>query len=205
MFAADTLTQIAEVPVGPHPNAMLLSKDGTRLFVACANTNAVWVVDLASRTAREQISVSLYPNAPVGTTPNALALSPDGDTMLVANADNNTVAVVDIEKPGASEVEGWIPVGWYPTAVMFSRDGTKFFVLNGKGISSAPNVRGPQPGGVREDGQYTGNMFQGTLAIVRTPDAPTLAAMTRRVLALTPYKEATRLAPADAPIGNPIP
>jgi len=205
MFAGDTLAPLGEIAVGPHPNAMLLSKDGTRLFVACANTNAVYVIDVAARAAREQISVALYPNAPVGSTPNALALSPDGETLLVANADNNTVAVVDIAKPGASEVEGWVPVGWYPTSVMFSRDGSKFFVLNGKGITSEPNVRGPQPGGIQEDGQYTGNMFQGTLAIVPTPDRAALAAMTRRVLALTPYKEATRLAPADAPVGNPIP
>ena len=82
-------------------------------------------MDVAARAASEQISVSLYPNAPVGSTPNALALSPDGETLLVANADNNTVAIVDIEKPGASEVEGWVPVGWYPTAVTFSRDGIR--------------------------------------------------------------------------------
>jgi hypothetical protein len=31
----------AEVPVGEHPNALLLSEDGSRLFVACASTNAV--------------------------------------------------------------------------------------------------------------------------------------------------------------------
>jgi len=205
LFEGNTLAPLGEVPVGPHPNAMVLSRDGARLFVACANTNAVYVIDLAARAAREQISVALYPNAPVGSTPNALALSPDARTLLVANADNNTVAVVDVEKPGASEVEGWVPVGWYPTAVMFSSDGSRFFVLNGKGTTSEPNLRGPQPGGVTVAGRYTGNMFQGTIAIVPTPDRAALTAMTRRVLALTPYREATRLAPADAPIGNPIP
>src|SRR6185503_7598381 len=128
MFAADTLAPLGEVIVGGHPNALALSKDGARLFVACANTNAVWVVDVATRVAREQISVALYPDAPVGTTPNSLALSADGTTMLVANADNNTVAIVDIKSPGASEVEGWVPVGWYPTSVLFSRDGMRFFV-----------------------------------------------------------------------------
>jgi YVTN family beta-propeller protein len=205
MFAADTLEPVAEIPVGPHPNAMLLSQDGKRLFVACANTNAVWVVDLATRAAKEQISVALYPNAPVGTTPNSLALSPDGTTMLVANADNNTVAIVDIKTAGASEVEGWVPVGWYPTSVLFARDGARFFVLNGKGLTSEPNPRGPQPGNVRVEGQYTGNLLQGALSIVPTPDDAVLAAMTRRVRELTPYKEATRLAPAGAPIASPIP
>ena len=69
---------LAEIPVGEHPNAMLFSKDAQRLFVACANTNAVWVVDLATRQASERIGVALSPKAPPGSTPNALALSPDG-------------------------------------------------------------------------------------------------------------------------------
>ncbi len=205
MFAADTLQSLGEIAVGPHPNAMLLSKDGGRLFVACANTNAVWVVDLASKTAKEQISVALYPNAPVGTTPNSLSLSPDGAKMLVANADNNTVAVVDVTTAGASKVLGWVPVGWYPTTVSFSRDGSRFFVLNGKGLTSEPNPRGPQPGGVQLPGQYTGNMLPGALSVVAMPDATALEAFTRRVLELTPYKDATRLAPAGAPIDSPIP
>src|SRR5206468_13115878 len=125
--------------------------------------------------------------------------------MLVANADNNTVAIVDIKTAGASEVEGWVPVGWYPTSVMFSRDGSRFFVLNGKGLTSEPNPRGPQPGGVRVEGRYIGNMLQGALSAVPVPDAATRTAMTRRVLELTPYKDATRLSPADAPIPSPIP
>src|SRR5204863_6247138 len=96
--AATTLEKQAEIAVGEHPNSMALSKDGGRLFVACANTNAVWVVDLASRTAKEQVSVALHPGAPAGSTPNALGLSPDGRTLLVASADNNAVAVVDVSR-----------------------------------------------------------------------------------------------------------
>ena len=46
------------------PNAMLFSKDARRLFVACANTNAVWVLDLATRQVSERIGVALYPQAP---------------------------------------------------------------------------------------------------------------------------------------------
>ena len=52
----------------------------------------------------------------------------------MADADNNTVAVVNVEKPGQSQVEGFIPAGWYPTAAMFSRDGSRIFVLSGKGL-----------------------------------------------------------------------
>jgi YVTN family beta-propeller protein len=205
MFDAATLAPAGEVMVGAHPNALMLSKDGGRLFVACASTNAVWVVDIAAKSAREQVSVSLYPEAPVGTTPNGLALSPDGKTMLVANADNNTVAVVDVQTPGASAVRGWVPAGWYPTSVLFDADGSHFFVLNGKGLVSSSNPRGPQPGGARIDSQYTGSMFQGALSTVGMPDAATLAAMTKRVYELTVYTDQRRLAPPEAPAGSPIP
>jgi YVTN family beta-propeller protein len=205
MFDAATLDPRGEIAVGEHPNAMALSRDGARLFVACANTNAVWVVDVASGTANEQISVALDAQAPVGSTPNGLALSPDGNTLLIANADNNLVAVADVSTPGKSRVSGFVPAGWYPTGVLFDRDGSRFFVLDGKGLSGAANPRGPQPGGARMDGQYTGNMFQGAISSVPMPNAAALARYSAQVRELTPYSAAHRLQPADAPRASPIP
>ncbi len=204
-FDARTLEPRGEVAVGEHPSAMVLSKDGARLFVACANTNAVWVVDVATRTAREQVSVALYPGAPAGSTPNGLGLSPDGRTLLVASADNNAVAVVDVSRPGASMVKGFIPTGWYPTAVQFSRDGQRIYVLSGKGLTSLANPRGPQPGVSSSEGQYSGSMLQGSLSIVKAPDPEELAAYTKKVLQVTPYTDAGRLAPVGAPARTPIP
>ncbi|MBI2833325.1 MAG: hypothetical protein HYX76_02740, partial [Acidobacteria bacterium] len=157
-----TATVAREIAVGEHPNAMMLTRDG-RLFVACANTNAVWAVDLASGRSREQISVALYPDAPAGSTPNSLAGSPDDRTLLVANADNNTVAVVDISKRDRSHVTGFIPAGWYPTGAIFSRDGKQIFVISGKGLASAANPNGPLPTDPtrrRPRDQYTGSMFR---------------------------------------------
>ena len=202
---AETLELESDVRVGEHPNAMLQSKDGSRLFIACASTNAVWVVDLAGRRATEQIGVALFPNAPPGTTPNALALSPDGTTLLVANADNNTVAVIDVTKPGAGRVRGFIPTGWYPTGVTFDRDGRRIYVLNGKGLSSAANPRGPQPGLHGADGQYIAALLQGALSEITMPDEAALQALTKRAYEVTPYDDKTKLAPADAPIDSPIP
>jgi len=205
MFDTATLEPKGEVAVGEHPNAMLQSRDGKRLFVACANTNAVWVIDLETQRATEQIGVALFPEAPPGTTPNALALSPDGTTLLVANADNNTVAVADISTPGASKIRGFIPTGWYPTAVTFDREGRRIFVVSGKGLSPAANPRGPVPGTRGADGQYIGQMLQGTLSEIATPDDTELQALTKRVYEVTPYDDATKLAPADAPVDSPIP
>jgi hypothetical protein len=78
-------------------------------------------------------------------------------------------------------------------------------VLNGKGLTSSPNPRGPQPGGARIDAQYTGNMMQGAISVIPMPNAATLARMTRDVHDLTPYSDAHLLAPADAPAASPIP
>ncbi|HEY4574834.1 MAG TPA: SMP-30/gluconolactonase/LRE family protein, partial [Thermoanaerobaculia bacterium] len=205
LFDAATLAVQGEIAVGEHPNAMVLSKDGGRLFVACANTNEVWVADLASRTAKERISIALEPAAPPGSTPNGLGLSPDGRTLLVANADNNTVAVVDVSRPGAAAVRGFIPTGWYPTAARFSNDGRRIFILSGKGLTSQPNPRGPQPGSPTAPGQYIGEILHGALSVLSVPDEKALAAYTRTVYRLTPYTAAGRLAPAGAPKGSPIP
>jgi YVTN family beta-propeller protein len=205
MFDATTLSPKGEAAVGEHPNAMVQSLDGSRLFVACANTNAVWVVDLTAGKASEQISIALFPNSPPGSTPNALALSPDGQRLLVANADNNTVAVVDVAQAGQSRVSGFIPTGWYPTSVLFSRDGREIFIVSGKGLTSLANPRGAQAGVPGAEGQYTGSMLQGSLSILPTPDAADLDRYTKTVYRVTPYSDDTRLAPASAPASSPIP
>ena len=202
---AATLAAVGEVAVGGHPNAMVLSKDGQRLFVACANTNKVWVIDTATMTAREQVGVSPFPEAPPGTTPNALAVSPDGDTLAVANADNNTVAMIDIEHPGRSEVEGFIPTGWYPTGVLFDETGKRLFVLSGKGLIGQANPRGPAAVSPTATGQYAGGLLQGTVSVIDVPDATQLAAHTARVIELSAYTDAKKLTPAGAPAASPIP
>ena len=205
-FDAATLDSRGEVVVGEHPNAMVFSKDAKRLFVACANTNHVWVIDTAALAAREQISVALFPNAPPGATPNSLGLSPDGNRLLVASADNNAVAVVDVSNPDRSTVAGFIPTGWYPTAAQFSRDGSRIYVLSGKGLISQANPRGRNPGiPASGDVQYSGAMLQGSLSVVPTPTAPELEAMTKAVYANTPLSAASILAPASAPVASPIP
>jgi len=200
-----TLAPLADIPVGEHPNALLFSKDARRLFVACANTNAVSVVDLATHRAIERIGVALSPKAPPGSTPNALALSPDGETLLVANADNNTVAVVDVARPGDSRFLGFIPTGWYPTGVAFDRTGETVLVLSGKGLTPTPNPRGPQPTATREDSSYIAAMLNGALSFVKRPDAEELAKLSAQVFAISGYNDGRKDAPPGRPEGSPIP
>lgn len=200
MLDAATLASKGEIVVGEHPNAMTQSADGNWLYVACANTNAVWVIDVNAKKAVAQVATALFPDAPMGSTPNSVSLSPDGKTLLVANADNNTVAVIDVAAPAMARVSGFIPTGWYPTSAAFSKDGAKIYILSGKGLVSSANPRGPQASGDgRNDAQYSGAMLTGSLTILNTPSAADLDKYTKTAYSVTPYSDAIRLAPASAP------
>ena len=206
VFDAADLTLKHEIEVGEHPNAMAFSKDGSRLFVACANTNAVWNIDLRKGYATEQIGIAPFPNMPPGSTPNALDLSPDGKRLLVANADNNTVTVIEIEDDGKGEVLGFIPTGWYPTGVRFSKDGSKIFILSGKGLASDANPRGRNAGiTLSPDGQYSGAMLWGSLTTLDTPNDAKLKEYTATALFVTPDTGKSQLSPAKAPLRSVIP
>ncbi len=181
------------IEVGDHPNAMLVSPSASLLYVACSNTDDIWVIDTANDTVIETISLHPYPNAPFGSTPNALALSSDGSTLYVANATNNDVAVVDVSRRGNSVVMGLIPVGWYPTALMLTMDGKKLFVANAKGLSSKPNPNGPNPykAGTRET-EYIGNLFNGIVSVIPVPDGAQLKKYTRQVEKNNGFNEAAK-------------
>src|SRR5258708_14509385 len=147
------------VRVGAHASDMLW-RDGppetaagetppytARIFVAAANTNNVFALGVTPAkdvSVVESINIAMTPRQPLGMTPSALGLSSDGKRLFVACSDANAAAVIDIAE-GRSRVEGFIPTGWYPTAVRALANGT-LVVLNGKGLRSYSNAQnGPNP------------------------------------------------------------
>ena len=188
------LTATGRMNAGRHPSAMLLSRDGLRLFVASGSTDRVTVLETRRRRAVTSIIVTPPGGPGEGATPNALALSEDGKRLFVAEADNNAVAIVDLAATtagvsgatGADTVSGRVPVEWYPTAVMV-RDDT-LLTLTGKGSGTGPNLQGPQPDRGRGDagfdarqytlGQTTGSLVTTTVA---RAGAAELAPLTARV------------------------
>ena len=192
--------------VEEHPNEMLLSKNGKRLFVANANRNSVSVLDTATGRAVETLVATLTPDAPPGNTPNSLALTPDEKRLFVANANINTVAVFDVATPGAARSLGFIPVGWYPTSVRVTPDGRRLLVANGKGEISFPNPGGPlSPKAVKGVSQYIGGLMQGTVTVL---DLPAGDALEKKLTAWTAQAfSCLPPAPPDeaALAGNPIP
>ena len=206
--------KVRDIAVGRRPNEMALAPDG-RLFVACAGDNTVHVIQTRAlekarvgadatrrpdETTREIIATSLYPDAPEGSTPDAVAVSPDGRTLFVANADNNDVMVADISNSGSeaargadesiSVVQGFIPVGWYPSALAISSDNQTLFVASGKGLASranSPAQIAPPAGRRARAFDYIGNTLSGAVSFIGKPDAAQMAAYTAQVRRNSPY------------------
>ncbi|HTT63481.1 MAG TPA: bifunctional YncE family protein/alkaline phosphatase family protein [Bryobacteraceae bacterium] len=136
----DTATgsNVGVVRIGAHPTDLVWRNGGpdaaegqdrpawtARLFVAAANTNNVYSVGVSAgneMTRLESINIGFSPDQPLGMTPSALALSPDGKRLYVACSGANAVAVVDVSGE-RSFTAGFIPVGWYPTAVAALKSG----------------------------------------------------------------------------------
>ncbi len=215
IFDTETRVFSGDIAVGENPNDICRTKDNKYLFVSNANDNSVSVIDLTKKILLETLNAALYPDAPAGSTTNGVALSTDEKTLYVANADNNCLAVFDVSMPGQSRSKGFIPVGWYPTAVKVV--GHKIYVTNGKGFSSMANPEGPSPlnrrqkvkykagdSGKPREVQYIGGLFKGTMSIINEPDEKTLGVYSARVYENTPYnKEKESVTQGEA--GNPIP
>ncbi len=189
---------------GGHPNDMALSSDN-RLFVSCGNADAVDVFDAANGQLLETIRTTLSPKAPSGSTPNAVAVSPDNKTLYIANADNNDVCVVDISESGKAKVKGFIPTGWYPTAVKVSPNGAKLIIGSGKGTGTGPNevklpINPDHPSGF----VHHGHQLRGLISFVDVPNDAKLAEYTKQVMANTPQTDSL-LAEGAAPATTAIP
>ncbi|HEV3036520.1 MAG TPA: alkaline phosphatase family protein, partial [Candidatus Angelobacter sp.] len=133
---------IRTLHVGMNPNDMKLSADG-RLFVACSNDNTIHVIDTKSLQVVERLSTTLTPLAPEGSTPDSLEIDNARNLLYVANADNNSIAVIRIAVRGHSAVVGFIPTGWYPSALALTQKSSVLYIGNSKGEEGHADLRGP--------------------------------------------------------------
>jgi DNA-binding beta-propeller fold protein YncE len=214
---------IERVRLGPHPTDMVWAPGGPpaageddavpdRLFVTASNTNSVYAVGLSESKAMrvlETINVALTARQPAGMTPSALALSPDRRRLFVACSDANAVAVADVVQR-RSALLGFIPTGWYPTAVRSLPD-NRLVVLNGRGLRSYPNPKGPSPARRPEpvhqglpNPQYVARLQTGTASFIDPLTDEQLEEYSAIVLANTPYRDA-KLDDAGSGRNSPVP
>jgi YVTN family beta-propeller protein len=160
---------IKEIEVHLHPSGMSYSPDNTKLYVANANSDLISVIDTRSNSVIKDLSSKPMAELPFGSAPNSIAVSPDGKILYAANGGNNHIAVIDLS---SGKVKGLIPSGWYPGAVLLSKDGSKLFVANIKGNGS------PQTG-LREKG-INSHDHSGSVSFIKVPDSENLREYTIR-------------------------
>jgi len=134
---ANNWTQGPTATVGDHPTGLAVSPDGREVMVADANSDQVSVVGVnADGTLAPAVNVTLHgaPGEATGSAPDAVAY--DGTSRAyIALAGDNAVAVLD---RGASgwQVDGYVPTGWYPTAVAVSPRDHGVLAVSAKGLGS---------------------------------------------------------------------
>jgi YVTN family beta-propeller protein len=96
-----------------NPNHVLLSPDGSTLFVSSGDAQGT--IELIA-LPQKKIKASI----PVGHTPQEMVLSADGKFLYVANRFSNTVSVIELSK---KKVIASVPVIREPRAVCISPDG----------------------------------------------------------------------------------
>ncbi|HSS11370.1 MAG TPA: SMP-30/gluconolactonase/LRE family protein [Acidimicrobiales bacterium] len=144
--------------VGDHPTGLALSPDGTTVMVADANSDQVSIVPVnADGTLAAAANVTLHgtPGEGTGSAPDAVAF--DGNSRAyVALAGDDAVAVLDKGASGWT-VSGYVPTGWYPTAVAVNPTDHSVLAVAAKGLGSRypandPSSPLPVPFAVAEGG-----------------------------------------------------
>src|SRR5262245_58779038 len=134
---ANNWTAGPAVTVGDHPTGLAVSPDGREVMVADANSDQISVVGVnADGTLAPAVNVTLHgaPGEATGSAPDAVTY--DGSSRAyVALAGDNAVAVLDRNASGW-QVDGYVPTGWYPTAVAVSPRDHAVLAVSAKGLGS---------------------------------------------------------------------
>ncbi len=176
----DNRANALTIPVDLHPSALAASPDGSRIYVACADADAVDVIDTRTNAVTARIGVGL-PQGP-GASPNGLAVAADGTVYVSLGAEN---AVAEIQR---DRVVARVPAGWYPDGVAVDKDNV--YVINGKGESSHANPSLDSSRGGK-DPSYVGRLLIGSVRAI--PRTAFTGASSKEVAANVPAPVATPL------------
>ena len=208
---------LTEITVGLHPNDIVASADGKTVFVANANSDCVSAISTLDDKVSEVISVRLSAENNIfwGDSPNGLGLSQDGKTLYVANGMDNALAVVKLGKKAGvntsankSEVEGFVPTGAYPGAVIETGK-NQLFVANIEGESA--KIPNQADGSINVS--YNSHKQTASVSVIPVPDQKQVKVFTKTVeqsnqlfrLALLEKMPRKNVAPVCVPerIGEP--
>ncbi len=119
VFDPSTATLITRFALSGRPWAVLVSPDGSRLYITLHTTGTLLVLDADTGRVLKEI--------PLGPQPRGMALSPDGKRLYVAVADASDVYAVNTS---TLEIEQTFPVDKGAVALAPSPDGARLYVVN---------------------------------------------------------------------------
>jgi len=168
-----------EIVTGLHASG--LASSPAHPFVVCCNAASDTLSFLDSRDDSLAATISAKRNASelLGAAPNAAVFSADGRDLYVANGSQNAVAVFEFDRrePKRTQLEGMIPVGWYPGAIALEPTRNELVVANIKGLPKEPKRAKESP----DEKGYNSHQYSGSLSFVEVPSAEELAALSERV------------------------
>ena len=170
--------------IAAHPVGLTFNQSQSLLYVASAHTDSIDVISTNNDTMVSSVKFTVpgVLSNFLGASPLQMSITSDGKTMYAAMADLNAVAVLGIDGNNLS-LQGYIPSGWYPTAVQPSDDNKQLLVTNAKGITPAI----PNPCYIQyqfnNNPCYDLNLILGTVNSISVPNATQLASYTKQVYA----------------------
>ncbi|MCL4221697.1 MAG: hypothetical protein KJZ65_10065 [Phycisphaerales bacterium] len=172
----------AELLTGLHASGLAVSHDGSLLACCNAASDTLSLIDTTLDRVVAKVWMKSRPSDLLGAAPNAAAFDRSGRTLYVANGSQNAIAVVeiDVDNPGESELEGLIPVGWYPGALTLDEQRNTIVVANIKGLPSRP--RAYRRGAVPEATGFNTHHYSGSLTFAPVPREADLPALSERVM-----------------------
>jgi DNA-binding beta-propeller fold protein YncE len=166
---------LSEILTGLHTSALALTPNGRYVVAANAGSDTLSVIDTRKDEIVETIWTRQNPGDLFGASPNALVFDPSGKTLFVCNGTQNAVGVISFA-PAKSKIQGLIPVGWFPGAVVYDAPRKSLYVANIKGVSQG---RARKSNGRTE---FNSHQYYGSLSFFSRPSSRELAALTRVAL-----------------------
>jgi YVTN family beta-propeller protein len=188
-------SRISEVPNktigGAAPTGVVADADG--VYVSLAHEDAIVKVSTDGKTVLAQTPLTPFigkrfedaQGRPLrGIMPSGLAIR--DRRLYIAESGIDAVAVLDTRNLSLIE---HIPVGWNPSAVALSPDGSTLYVVNTKGKGTGPN--GGQAHSPNAP-SYIGTLEYGSVSAITLAALPSPQALTKAVIAANTSAIATR-------------
>ena len=211
VFDVTTGNAITEIQVGLHPNALVVSPDQQKIYVANGNSDFISEIIVANDKVLHTIPVGLFQaqGGWIGSSPNGLALDSLGQTLYVSNGLDHAVAVVQLGDTPL--LLGFIPTEAYPSGLLCNHNTLYVANLEARGAgtrNTTARMYKEFPGlGKKFKGAQNAHEQYASLSIIKVPNAKRLAKYTRSVkkLGQVVRAELSTLLPRPNVAPRPVP